>query len=210
MTKRSLKPGTMLNPVPVVMVSCGLGDETNILTVAWTGILNSDPAMVYVAVRKSRYSHRMIKESGEYVINTVNKDLVYACDLCGVKSGAKVDKWKEAKLTPEYGDVVSCPMIKESPLNLECKVKEIHEYPTHDVFVAEIVAVHADDGLFDKNDRLCLEKAGLIAYNHGMYMPLQSKSVGTFGYSVMKPKTRKKKNAEKRANGRMNMKYKNR
>ncbi|MBQ2747068.1 MAG: flavin reductase family protein [Firmicutes bacterium] len=208
MAKVSLKPGTMLNPVPPVMVSCGNGDETNVLTVAWTGIMNSEPPMCYVSVRKSRHSHHIIKESGEYVINLVNTKLVRACDFVGVRSGAQIDKWKEAKLTKCEADIVKAPMIEESPLNLECKVVNVLEYGSHDVFIGEIVAVHVNEELFDKNGRVCLEKADLVAYNHGMYMPLQNKVLGTFGFSVMKPKTAKKKAAERRNAGRMNQKKK--
>lgn len=203
MTKVNLKPGEMLNPVPAVMVSCGTGDEINIITIAWTGTVNSNPPMTYVSVMPKRHSHDIIEKNGEFVINLVNADLVKACDFCGVRSGAKVNKWKEMNLTQIPGDIVSCPMIKESPVNLECKVVEIHRYNTHDMFVAEIVAVHVNEELMDKNGRVCLENANLVAYNHGMYMQLHKKPLGTFGFSVMKPKTAKRKAAERRARSRM-------
>lgn len=203
MSKTTLKPGTMLNPVPVIMASCGNEKEKNIITIAWTGILNSEPPMTYIAVRKSRHSHAIIKETGEYVINLVNEKLTKQCDFCGVKSGSKVDKWAETGLTPVYGDIVKAPMIEESPVNLECKVVDVHEYPTHDVFVGEIVSVHVDDELINGSGKVCLEKANLVAYNHGMYMPLSGKVLGTFGYSVMKPKTAKKRAAARRNASRM-------
>lgn len=197
MAKRQMRPGTMLNPVPVVMVSCGSGEKANIITIAWTGIINSDPPITYVSVRKSRHSHKLISESGEYVINLTTEELARATDFCGVKSGRDVDKIKETGLTFEPACEVKCPMIKESPVNLECKVIEVKEYPTHDMFIGEIVKVHADEHLFDENDRICLDEAGLLAYNHGEYFGLQKKPLGKFGYSIMKPKTRKRINREK-------------
>ena len=129
MAKISLKPGTMLNPVPVVMVSCGDQEKSNIITIAWTGIVNSNPPMTYIAVQRSRYSYNIIKEHGEFVINLVTQNLVRACDYCGVRSGAATDKWKETKLTPVAADIVKAPLISESPVNIECRVKEILEYP---------------------------------------------------------------------------------
>ena len=203
MEKRTMKPGTLLNPVPVVMVSCGNQTETNIITIAWTGTINSNPPMTYVAVQRTRHSHKLIKESGEFVINLVTKELVWACDYCGVKSGRQIDKWKEAGLTPVPAEIVAAPMIEESPVNLECKVKEILEYPSHDVFVSEIVNVHIDETLLDKNGKERFEDAELIVYNHGAYMPVQKKILGTFGFSVMKPKTQKKQAAAKRTASRM-------
>lgn len=203
MAKISLKPGTLLNPVPVVMVSCGDKEKDNIITIAWTGIVNSNPPMTYIAVQRSRYSHHIIKEHGEFVINLVNQKLTYACDYCGVRSGEKTDKWKEAKLTRAEADVVAAPMIDESPVNIECKVKEVLEYPSHDVFISEIAAVHIDSSLMDKSGKVRFEDADLIVYNHGAYMPLQKKVIGTFGFSVMKPKTQKKKAAARRSAGRM-------
>lgn len=196
MGKRTLKPGTMLCPVPAVMVSCGEGDKKNIITIAWTGIVNSDPPMTYVSVRKSRHSHKLIEESGEYVINLTTEDLAFATDYCGVKSGKDVDKFKEMKLTPVAGDHVACPMIAEAPVNLECKVKEVHSYPTHDMFVAEIVAVHVNDELFDEKGRILLNESGLLTYSHGHYYGVKKNAIGRFGYSVMKPKTKKRLNRE--------------
>ena len=203
MGKISLKPGTMLNPVPVVMVSCGDREESNIITIAWTGIVNSNPPMTYVSVQRSRHSHDIIKEKGEFVINLVNQELVRACDYCGVRSGRDVDKWVDMRLTRAEADIVSAPLISESPVNLECKVKEVLEYPSHDVFVSEIVSVHVDERLMDKSGKVRFEDAGLIVYNHGSYMPVQKKVLGTFGFSVMKPKTQKKKAAGRRNASRM-------
>lgn len=203
MAKRSLKPGTMLNPVPAVMVSCGEGDEANIITIGWTGIINSEPPITYVSVRKSRHSHHLIAESGEYVINLTTEKLVKETDFCGVKSGKDLDKWAEMNLTKEPAEAVKCPMIGESPVNLECKVIEVKEYPTHDMFIGEIVKVHADEKLFDEKGRLCLDQAGLISYSHGEYFGLKREPLGKFGYSIMKPKTRKryeKELAQKRRN----------
>ena len=196
MAKRSLKPGTLLCPVPAVMVTCGSGDEKNIITIGWTGIINSEPPMTYVSVRKSRHSHHLIEESGEFVINVTTEALAFATDYCGVKSGCDVDKFKEMKLTPVPCEKVSCPMIEESPVNLECKVTEVHSYPTHDMFVAEIVAMHVDESIFDEKGRMPVEELGLLAYAHGHYLGVQRKTIGRFGYSIMKPKTKKRINRE--------------
>ncbi|MBQ8562402.1 MAG: flavin reductase family protein [Firmicutes bacterium] len=196
MAKRSLKPGTLLCPVPAVMVTCGSGDEKNIITIGWTGIINSEPPMTYVSVRKSRHSHHLIEESGEFVINVTTEALAFATDYCGVKSGRDVDKFKEMKLTPVPCEKVSCPMIEESPVNLECKVTEVHSYPTHDMFVAEIVAMHVDESIFDEKGRMPVEELGLLAYAHGHYLGVKRKPIGRFGYSIMKPKTKKRINRE--------------
>lgn len=198
MPKTVFKPGTMLNPVPAVMVSCGDGKVSNIITIAWTGIINSDPPITYVSVRKSRFSHNIIEKTGEFVINLTTKKLAVAADYCGVRSGRDVDKFKEQKLTAAESRVVRCPSIEESPVNIECKVIEKKDYPTHDMFIAEIVSVSVDNDLMDENGRLCLDEAGLIAYNHGHYFALERRAIGRFGYSVMKPKTRKRIEAEKR------------
>lgn len=200
MSKTVFKPGTMLNPVPAVMVSCGDDAVNNIITIAWTGIINSDPPITYVSVRKSRYSHDIIERTGEFVINLTTEKLAFAADYCGVRSGRDVDKFKEMKLTAVESKEVSCPSIEESPVNIECRVMEMKEYPTHDMFIAEIVSVSVDDSLMDETGKLCLDEAGLVAYNHGHYFALQKKEIGRFGYSVMKPKTRKRIEAEKRRN----------
>ena len=190
--KKSIKPGTLLMPLPAVMVSCGSPEKPNILTIAWTGIVNSTPPMTYISVRKSRFSHDLIAQSGEFVINLTTEALTFAADYCGVKSGREVDKFKEMRLTPLAADEVRCPMIAESPVNLECKVLEVHEYPSHDMFVAEIVAVHVDEELLDEKGRLEMEKAGLMTYVHGQYFGIRKQPLGRFGYAVMKPKTKKR------------------
>jgi len=191
--KKKFKPGTMLNPVPTVMVSCGTVEGAhNIVTIAWTGIVNSEPPMTYVSVRKSRFSHQLIEQSGEFVINLPSEEMTFAMDYCGVKSGRDVDKFKIQQLTPVAGDHVASPMILEAPVNLECVVKEVREYPSHDMFVAEIVGVHVEEKYMDQKGKLDFGKMGLICYNHGFYYGLQSKPLGRFGYSVMKPKTKKR------------------
>lgn len=198
MSKITFKPGTMLNPVPAVMVSCGDENEKNIITIAWTGIINSDPPMTYVSVRKERHSHDIIKRTGEFVINLTTEKLAFATDYCGVRSGRDVDKFKIQNLTAEKSQVVSCPSIGESPVNIECRVTEVKELGTHDMFMAEIVSVSVDEELMDENGKLCLEEAGLLAYNHGHYFALKKMPLGRFGYSVMKAKTKKKINAQKK------------
>lgn len=199
MGKVSFKAGTMLNPVPVVMVSCGSFEEKNIITIAWTGIINSEPPITYVSVRKSRHSHELISKNGEFVINSCTEELAKAADYCGVRTGKEVDKFKEQKLTPVQGEVVGCPMIEESPVNLECKVIEMKSYPTHDMFIAEIVRVHVDEKFMNKEGKLELEKANLICYSHGEYFGIKRESLGKFGHSIMKPKTKKRIESQKKA-----------
>lgn len=195
--KKSFKPGTLLSPVPAVMVSCGDGEEKNIITIGWTGIINSDPPITYISVRKSRHSHHIIEKTGEFVINLTTEKLAFAADYCGVKSGRDVDKFKAMNLTPEVGEKVKCPMIEQSPVNLECRVLEVKSYPTHDMFIAEIVAMHIDDEIVDEKGRIDMSQAGLIAYIHGEYFGIKKSPLGRFGYSVMKPKTRKRINRQK-------------
>ena len=195
--KKSFKPGALLSPVPAVMVSCGNGEEKNIITIGWTGIINSDPPITYISVRKSRHSHHLIEKTGEFVINLTTEKLAFAADYCGVKSGRDVDKFKEMRLTPESADIVKCPMIAQSPVNLECRVIEVKSDPTHDMFIAEIVAMHADDGIVNEKGKIDMSAAGLIAYVHGEYFGLKKAPLGRFGYSVMKPKTKKRLNRQK-------------
>lgn len=202
MSKINFKPGTMLNPVPAVMVSCGTEEKPNIITVAWTGIVNSEPPMTYVSVRKERFSHDLIQSSGEFVINLTTEDLAFATDFCGVRSGRDLDKFREMNLTPAPAEKVSCPVIKESPVNLECKVREVHEYGSHDMFVADIVNVQVDESIMDENGRFRLDQAGLVAYNHGEYFALKKRPLGKFGYSVMKAKTKKRIAGERRQRAR--------
>ena len=201
MTKTAFKPGTMLNPVPAVMVSCGK-DKPNIVTVAWTGIVNSEPPMTYISLRKERYSHGIISREKEFVINLTTKDLAFATDWCGVRSGRDCDKWKEQNLTPQQSRTVGCTGIEESPVNIECRVTQVLELGSHDMFLAEIVAVTVDEGLIDADGSLRLDRAGLIAYNHGHYYPLDNRELGRFGFSVMKPRTRKRYEAQKRGRNR--------
>lgn len=198
--KTEVKPGPMLYPLPPVMVSCGTMDESNILTVAWTGIVNSDPPMTYISVRKSRYSHHIIEERKEFVINLTARELTKACDLCGVRSGRDMDKFEAAGLTKEAASHVDAPMIAESPISLECVVKGITELPSHDMFLAEIVAVHIDEELISDEGRYKVEDMDLVSYCHGEYLPVGRKPLGFFGYSIMKPKTRKRLN-KNRQNG---------
>lgn len=187
MGKISWKPGTLLCPVPVVMVSCGDMEKSNIITVAWTGIICSDPAMTYISVRKERYSYNIIKENMEFVINLTNEELAKVTDICGVKSGKNEDKFLLNNLTKEKASLVKCPIIKESPVNIECKVKEIKELGSHDMFIAEIVSVNVDEKYIDDTGRLDMERCKLIAYSHGQYYKLGEK-IGKFGYSVERKK----------------------
>ena len=186
MAKQYWRPGNMLYPVPAVMVSCGLPDEKpNIITIAWAGTVCSSPAMVSISVRKERYSHHILKESGEFVINLVTKDLVRAADYCGVRSGRDVDKFAEMHLTPFPSRTIATPGIAESPVNIECKVTEIKELGSHHMFLANVEAVQVGEEYLDKKGRLQLGKAGLLAYSHGEYLTL-GKTLGTFGWSVRK------------------------
>lgn len=186
-TKRQLKAGNLLNPTPVVMVSCGeTPDEYNIITVAWCGTVCSDPPMCYISVRPERHSYPILKERKEFVINLVSTELAERTDWCGVRSGKKFNKFLETDLTPVRGSAVKAPMIFESPVNLECVVKQVIPLGTHDMFLAEIVAVHANEFLFDpKSGAMRLERAHLVSYSNGHYYEL-GKIIGKFGFSVEK------------------------
>ncbi len=176
----------MLYPVPVVMISCGReGEKPNIITVAWAGTICSDPVMVSISVRKERYSHKIIKDTGEFVINLVNKRLIRATDFCGVESGKNVDKFQETRLTPLASRYVKAPGIEESPLNLECKVVEVKELGSHDMFIANVVGVTIDNQYMGDRGKFNLNAAGLVSYSHGEYFEL-GKKLGSFGYSVKK------------------------
>ncbi|QEK18088.1 Flavoredoxin [[Clostridium] hylemonae DSM 15053] len=177
----------MLYPLPAVMVSTAdKSGESNIITVAWTGTICSDPAMLYISVRPERYSYHMIKETGEFVVNLTTERLARATDWCGVKSGRDVDKWKEMKLTKGKAQKLSyAPVIEESPVNIECRVTEIKELGTHHMFMAEVAAVQADEDYMDKKGKFELNASGLLAYSHGEYMTLGRK-LGKFGWSVKK------------------------
>lgn len=188
MKKQTWRAGNMLYPVPAVMVSCKRGREkANIITVAWAGTVCSDPAMVSISVRKSRYSHDIITESGEFVVNLTTKKLARATDFCGVRSGRDIDKFKEMHLTEYKSTKIKAPGIMESPVNIECKLKQVIELGTHDMFLAEVVAVNVNEDLLDEKGTLHLDKAELIAYAHGQYYGL-GQHIGKFGYSVKKKK----------------------
>lgn len=195
MSKKVWKAGTMLYPAPPVMVTCGTAEKPNVFTVAWTGIVNSEPPMTYVSVRPERYSYGLIKETGEFVINLTTADMLNAADFCGVKSGKDIDKFAETGLTAVSASAVSAPLLSESPLSLECRVKEVKSLGSHDMFLAEIVAVDVDESLLDESGRLQLEKARLAAFCHGRYYAVGAE-LGTFGFSVVKKKTRKRRIAE--------------
>ena len=198
MSKEYWKPGNMLYPVPAVMVSCAREGETpNIITVAWAGTVCSDPAMVSISVRKERFSHRIIKDTGEFVINLVNRPLVRATDYCGVKSGRDVDKFKEMRLTPQPSRYIKAPGIAESPVNIECKVEKIVPLGSHHMFMAKVVNIMVDDDYMEDNGRFALEKTNPLIYSHGGYYET-GKKLGTFGYSVRKKKKRKKPNGRKK------------
>lgn len=182
--KVTWKAGTILYPVPTVLVSCGTYEgRANIITVSWTGITCTDPAMTYVSIRPERYSHGLIKTSGEFVINLTTESLAWTADYCGVKSGRDIDKFALPTVTKERASQVSAPMIKESPLNLECRVEKIIELGSHDMFLSKILAVNADPRLLDSKGVLRLEKARLVVNNHGKYFAL-GRQIGKFGYSV--------------------------
>lgn len=187
MAKVEWKPGTFIYPIPAVMVTSGDMKKSNIMTVAWTGIINTNPAMCYISVRPKRYSYNLIKESKEFVINLTNEKLAYATDWCGVKSGKNVDKFKEMKLTKEKANHVKCPIIKESPVAVECRVKEIVELGSHHMFIAEVLSIDADEKYIDEKGAFDISKCDLIAYANGGYYSL-NKKIGKFGYSVKKDK----------------------
>ena len=191
--KETWKPGNMLYPLPAVMVSVtdGQGND-NIITVAWTGTICTNPPMVYISVRPSRYSYEMLKKTGEFVINLTTEELAFATDYCGVRSGRDVDKFKESHLTKEPAQFLKAPMIKESPVSIECRVTEVKELGSHHMFLAEVLAVHAQQEYIDKNNKFQLNKAKPIVYSHGEYLGT-GKSLGTFGYSVKKRKKQEKR-----------------
>lgn len=187
MAKIKWKGGALIAPIPPVMVSCGSAEKPNVLTVAWTGIINTDPPKTYISVRPKRHSYALIKESGEFVINLTTAELVKSADYCGIYTGAKINKFEKCALTPAPSQEVSCPSIAESPLCLECRVSEIIPLGTHDMFLADIVSVSVDESLVDERGALHLDKAHLAAFAHGEYFEL-GKKIGTFGFSVKKKK----------------------
>ena len=195
MAKLQWRGGALLAPVPPAMVTCSDGEHDNVLTVAWTGIVNTDPPKTYISVRPKRYSYDIIKKSGVFAINLTTAELVRAADWCGVYTGAKVDKFERCRLSKEPAREIDCPIIAESPLALECRVTDVIPLGTHDMFLADIVGVDVDESLLDENGKLHLERAGLVAYAHGDYFELGRK-LGKFGYSVAKKK--KKQQSKKK------------
>lgn len=185
MAKQTWKGSTLLNPEPPVLVSCGSMEAANLITIGWTGTICTQPSMVSISVRPERYSYQLIKDSGEFVINLPTRKLVRAVDWCGVKSGRDYDKFAEMKLIPLPASTVSCPILAESPVNLECQVTQVIPLGSHDLFLAKVTAVDVDEALLDEKGKLCLERADLIVYSHGEYFSL-GKQLGTFGYSVRK------------------------
>ena len=197
--KTEIGISTLLNPVPVVMVSCAgknqedVMDRPNIITVAWTGTVNSEPPVLSISVRKSRHSHRIIEETGEFVVNLVSKSLAKSCDFCGVKSGSDMDKFKECGLTAVKSEYLNYAYaIKEAPVSISCKVRSKTELGSHDMYLADIVGITADSYLLDENGKLCLDKANLVVYNHGEYF-LLGKKIGFFGYSLATEEILKKR-----------------
>ena len=197
MAKAEWRPGNMLYPLPVVMVS--VADEEghdNIITVAWAGTVCTNPPMVSISVRPERYSYKMLTDTREFVINLTTEKLAFATDYCGVKSGRDVDKFKELRLTREKASHVGVPMIGESPVSIECRVREIQEYGSHSVFTADVLAVHVDTAYMDEKGKFDLASANPIVYSHGEYYGL-GKKLGTFGYSI-RTKRKKKQPRKKR------------
>lgn len=194
MGKELWKPGNMVYPLPAVMVSCADKEgHDNIITIAWTGTICTNPAMLYISVRPTRYSYHLIRESGEFVVNLTTKDLVKATDWCGVRSGRDVDKWSEMHLTRGNAQtLIYAPIIEESPVNIECQVVKVEELGSHHMILAKVTGVQVDDRFMQDNGKFALNKTGLLAYSHGEYFNL-GKSLGTFGYSVKKKKKVKKK-----------------
>lgn len=199
MEKQLWKPGNMIYPLPAVMVSVGDADgNTNIITVAWTGTICTNPAMAYISVRPERYSYEMIRSSGEFVINLTTKDLVHATDYCGVKSGRDVDKWKETRLTRGKAEKLRyAPTIVESPVNIECKVTEVKELGSHHMFLATVEAVQVDGTYMSAGGKFELNQAELLAYSHGSYLET-GRELGTFGYSIRKKNKKKAQNPSKK------------
>ncbi len=190
MSKLRWKGGALLAPVPAVLVSCAHGGKSNLITVGWTGITCTKPPKIYVSVRPTRASYDLIKNSGEFCVNLTSSSIVRAVDLCGVKSGRDCDKFRLAGLTPQPSFDVNCPSVAECPVTLECRVTDIIPLGSHHMFLADVAAVSADEELVDKNGRLELEKASLMAYSHGEYFSL-GKKIGSFGFSVKKKRGKK-------------------
>lgn len=193
MAKVTWPAGTLLAPVPPALISSGTMESPNVMTAAWTGIICTNPVLTYVSIRPERYSHDIIAKNQEFVINIPNLDLAKATDFCGVRSGRNINKFRECGLIPAPCKHISAPQIEQAPISLECKVINMTPYGTHDMFLAEVKAVHIDDKFIDQKGALHLEKAGLLAYAHGFYYTL-GRQLGKFGFSVEKKKTIKKRN----------------
>ena len=191
MSKKIWKAGTFVYPIPAVLVTSGDMEKSNIITVAWTGIINTNPAIVYISVRPERYSYNLIKKNKEFAINLTNEKLAYATDWCGVRSGAKYDKFKEMNLTKEKGEFIKTPLIKESPVSIECKVIDEKNYGSHTMFIAEVLSIDADEKYMDEKGAFDISKCDLIAYANGGYYKL-GKKIGKFGYSVEKKKNKRR------------------
>lgn len=186
--KQVWKPGTLVYPAPAVLVSCGNAERSNLITVAWTGTVCTNPAMLVISVRPERFSHGIILSNMQFTVNLTTAEMARSVDLCGVRSGAEIDKWKLTGLTPYPGVAVECPAVAESPLSIECRVESVMSLGSHDMFLARVVDVLADDRYFDEaSGRFMLEKAGLMSYSHGAYFA-QGDQLGTFGFSVKKKK----------------------
>ena len=192
MAKVSWKPGTMLSPVPPVLVSCSDGERDNLITVGWTGIICTEPAKTYISLRPERYSYEIISKSREFIINLPSSHIIRSIDFCGVRSGRRLDKFKECRLTKEKATQVACPAVAESPISIECRVTDIVKLGTHDMFMADIIAVNVDERYIDERGKLRIEQCSLAAYAHGSYFAL-GKKIGSFGYSVKKKQTKNRK-----------------
>ena len=187
MARKGFKPGTLTAPLPPVLATVGVGEKANMITIGWTGILSSTPPRTYISVRPERHSHSLLCEHGEFVINLTTEKMAWAVDYAGIYTGKKVDKWAKTGLTRAESQEVSVPTVAESPLALECRVFEVLHFGTHDVFMADIVAISADESIIEPDGRLSFERAGLLAYAHGEYFKL-GESVGKFGFSAAKAK----------------------
>ena len=191
MSKITWKSGNFVYPIPAVLVSVGTMEKSNLITVAWTGTINTNPAMLYISVRKERYSYDIIKKQKEFVVNLTTEELAFATDFCGVKSGRDIDKFEVLKLKKQKANFVKCPMLKESPISIECKVVSENDLGSHTMFIAEVVAINADEKYIDENGSFDISKCKLIAYSNGGYYAL-GKKIGKFGYSVQKKKKKSK------------------
>lgn len=192
MAKVSWKAGAMLSPVPPVLVSCSDGERDNLITVGWTGIICTEPAKTYISIRPERFSYEIISKSREFIINLPSSHIIRSIDFCGVRSGRRLDKFKECRLTKEKATQVACPAVAESPISIECRVTDIIKLGTHDMFMADIIAVNVDERYIDEKGKLRIEQCSLAAYAHGSYFAL-GKKIGSFGYSVKKKQTKNRK-----------------